>query len=159
MAELGTERIGKLPVFDGKAKNFPMWMMRFKAYAKMQKFAEAINPAGYAALTGTEATVLDPAVAANAAAIEARNKNSMAIAALTMAFSDDNTLSFMNVGMSREWPDGKACVVIKAMMDKYNPVDVMSKAEMKAELAKIKLGKREDPANFFIKVKSLERKY
>jgi hypothetical protein len=131
-------------VFDGKAKNFPMWMMRFKAYAKMQKFAEAINPEGYDDLPATEAAELDPVSEEDAVKISARNKNSTAIAASTVAFADDNTLSFINVGMSDAWPDGKACLVMKAMVDKYNPVDVMSKAEMKAELAKIKFGKKEN---------------
>jgi hypothetical protein len=32
----------RIPPFDGKNKNFVMWWIRFKAYAKVQKFSQAL---------------------------------------------------------------------------------------------------------------------
>jgi hypothetical protein len=32
----------KIPLFDRKSKSFMMWWIRFKAYAKVQRFSQAL---------------------------------------------------------------------------------------------------------------------
>jgi hypothetical protein len=48
MAE--SDKTVRIPLFDGKKKNFVMWWTRFKAYAKVQKFAQALGETPEAAL-------------------------------------------------------------------------------------------------------------
>jgi hypothetical protein len=69
----------KIPLFDGNKKNFVMWWTRFKAYGKVQQFAQALRETPEAALPATQVAYegLDKADAANAAAVEATRRNEL----------------------------------------------------------------------------------
>jgi hypothetical protein len=43
MSEDMYDRGGKIPTFDGKAKNFATWWKKFLAYAKMSKFKDILK--------------------------------------------------------------------------------------------------------------------
>ena len=49
----------KLPLFDGKAKSFTMFWMRFKAYGAVKGFLPALQDGGEANMPTDEATTLD----------------------------------------------------------------------------------------------------
>ena len=58
-----------------------------------------------------------------------------------------------------EWPSGCADLVIDAMFKKYVPQDIMSRVELRRAMNKIRMKKREDPANLFEQISALENKY
>jgi hypothetical protein len=72
-----TDKTVKIPLFDGKNKNFVMWWTRFKAYAKVQKFAQALGETPEAALPADQDALnaLDRADQANLPALQAAARN------------------------------------------------------------------------------------
>ena len=48
-----------LPTFDGEAKNFQLWWTRFKAYAAVKRFSQAIQRAADPNLPETEGSAID----------------------------------------------------------------------------------------------------
>jgi hypothetical protein len=76
----------KIPLFDGKSKNFVMWWIRFKAYAKVMGFHQALNvdPEPALPVTQKDAEQLDPKEARNKNAIDAMNRNDKALSNLAV---------------------------------------------------------------------------
>ena len=79
-----SEKAISLPKWDGGDKNFHTWWMRFKAYAKVCKFKEAIGTKPETMLPAKDEDPLDPVK--NKGEIEAKIRNETAMACLTMAF-------------------------------------------------------------------------
>ena len=55
-----SDKIPKLPTFDGKAANFQAWWWRFRAYAAVHKFLEALSEDGDKHMPARDDTALDP---------------------------------------------------------------------------------------------------
>ena len=62
------------PKWDGEAKTFKMWWMRFLAYTKVHKFREALKERLERFLPISDTMVLDPANDAHKPRIEAKKK-------------------------------------------------------------------------------------
>lgn len=150
-----------LPVFTGEREKFQMFWTRFMAYAHVMRFAEGLmdtlNPNLPA--DDTTASALNPATAANAAAIKAWKANDLAMANFTMAFQTEQLLQLVYAASSTEWPQGRADLVVAALKRKYQPTDVMAMAEMKVALGKIKMKKDEAPSTLFEQMSGLENRY
>ena len=80
-----------LPTFDGEHKNFQLWWTRFKAYAAVKKFAQAIKRTAEPSLPIAEATDSTTTPAQHAAL----ERNMLAVANLTMAFQTESLMSLM----------------------------------------------------------------
>eukprot|EP00957_Ditylum_brightwellii_P166325 12662058-Ditylum_brightwellii.AAC.1 len=81
----------RLPSFDGTAKLFQMWWLRFLAYASVYGFSQSIQHAVDPDLPATEAEEInesDRGVAA--AAKKAKKANAIAMASFTMAFTSES---------------------------------------------------------------------
>ena len=76
-------------------------------------------------------------------------RNSLAMHAFTLAFKTQKLMNIVNKAKTDEWPDGKASDVTKQLLKKYKQDDKINIVEMTAELFKVKLGEKKDPAELF----------
>jgi hypothetical protein len=112
MEESRGERSVRLPTFEGKSKSFMIWWIRFRAFATVCKFIEAVKPVGEAHLPATEGEVLDEAVPADLLQIAAQKRNAVAMANFAMSFTDETAMGLIHKAISAEWPTGKASGVV-----------------------------------------------
>jgi hypothetical protein len=121
----------KIPLFDGKSKNFVMWWIRFKAYSKVMGLHQALNvdPEPDLPVTQKDGEQLDQKDAGNKKAIDAMNRNDRALSNLAVAFTTAKAMVHLHKAGSTEWPDGLASNVVKSLMRKYRPQDLISGIE------------------------------
>ena len=83
-----SEKLVKLPTFDGASENFQIWWMRFIAFATVYKFNKAISKDALDPdMPGSEAEVLDESKDEDKKKIVAKNHNSVVMASLVMVFT------------------------------------------------------------------------
>ena len=141
----------RIPTFDGKSKNFVIWWTRFKAYAKEKQFSQALGERKEADLPNTQedADALDQADAANKAALAAVSRNEKALSNLAVAFTTAKALVHYHKANDDDWPDGLASNVVKSLMKKYRPKDLIAGIEYETALREFKLKKNDDPTTIF----------
>ena len=149
----------KLPLFDGKPEKFQVWWTRFKAYASVFSFSQAIKPGGEEHLPESEFEELDETTETGKKKIEAKKRNTVAMANLTMALTTNNALSIVYKSMNDEWPGGLAYKVIEDMLERFQPHDIISKAELRRMLGKVSMKKKDDPATLFEQISMIENRY
>ena len=150
----------KLPSFDGTHDAFQRWWMRFKAYARVHKFVQALMPeAGDPDLPANDADALDADAAVAALQTAAKRRNDIAMAQFTMAFVTDSELSMIYEAETTEWPNGKASLVVDALFKKYSPQDTASLVELQQELNNVSMKNTDDPAVLFGKLAAIRNKY
>jgi hypothetical protein len=120
------ERSVRLPTFDGKSKTFMIWWIRFRAFATVYKFIEAVKPEDEAHMPATEGEVLDETVPADLLQIAARKRNAVAMANFAMSFTDETTIGMIYKAITTEWPTGKTSLVVAQLLRKYKPPDTMT---------------------------------
>jgi hypothetical protein len=141
----------RIPPFNGEKKNFVMWWTRFKAYAKVQKYSQALAIIKEPSMPTTQADgeALDRSDQANLPTLMAMSHNEKALANLTVAFTTPKAMSHFYRASDEEWPDGLAANVVKSLYKKYRPSDTIAGVEYDAELEKFKLKKNQDPTELF----------
>eukprot|EP00977_Amphora_coffeiformis_P019679 scaffold7386_cov160-Amphora_coffeaeformis.AAC.9 len=139
----------KLPTFDGKAKKFTMFWMRFKAYAAVKGFLPALQDGGEGYMPPDEATVLDPSDPDEKLMIEAKKRNAVAVASLTMAFTTQALMKHVNKACDEDWPSGLAHKIVKSLFNKYRPKDNISKVELRMMLNKVSMKPKDNPEKLF----------
>jgi hypothetical protein len=154
-----TGRSVRLPSFSGKTKDFMIWWIRFRAFATVYRFVEALRDADEASLPAREDTALDEAVPAEKLSIPARKRNAVAMANYSMAMTAESNLGMIFKAITAEWPAGKASIVTRLLKAKYMPQDTMTPVELRQELNKIKMKKNEDPAALFEHISSVTNRY
>jgi vacuolar-type H+-ATPase subunit B/Vma2 len=82
--------------------------VRFKVYAKVYKFAEALKIGGESNLPATDDEVIDITSELGKKQAAAKKRNEITIANFTMAFSSEGTISLVYKASTAEWPDGLA---------------------------------------------------
>jgi hypothetical protein len=147
----------KLPTFDGKKKSFQLWWSRFMAFAVIQRFARALVSGGEKDLPDKEDEVLDETK--DATKIAARNRNQVAMAAFTVAFTTEGLLNIIYSSRTTKWPSGLAHKVVELLHKKYKPTDMMTLVELQDEMAALKLKKNQDPSELFEQLSAIQNKY
>ena len=71
--------------------------------------------------------------------------NAQAISALTCAFTKEATMNKIDKSASSDWSDGIAYQVIEILDEEMTPRDMTSKVALRLQLAKVKMGKNNDP--------------
>jgi hypothetical protein len=144
-------------MFDGLAKAFQLWWMRFVIFSIVYKFGEAVNKeAPDANLPSSEDDVLDED---DKKKIAAKRRNSVAMANLSMAFTSEASMGLIYKSMSKEWPNGLTHLVIKALFKKYHPDDTISKVELRQRLNGVTMKSNADPATLFEQLASIKNRY
>jgi len=116
----------KLPIFDGKEENFVIWRTRFRAYALMKGFAEAMSYDDNTDMPNKESDVNANFASADAAIKETGRKgkvNIMALAALAIVMTTEELICKIHEVSNSDWPGGKAYKVIKLLEAEYQPTD------------------------------------
>ena len=154
----GEGKAVKLPVFDGTHKTFQIWWMRYTAYAVVHKFMLALQIGGEAVMPDSAATVL-AADAAGIRAAAAIQRNAVAMATMTMAFSTEGSMGLVYKAITVEWPGGLAHIVVASLFKKYQPQDTITKVELRQMLNKVSMKKNDDPATLFDQISTIKNKY
>jgi hypothetical protein len=154
-----SDKSAKLPVFDGKKEKFQLWWRRFKAYAAVHKFSEALRDGGDPDLPETDSQVIDSSSEEGKRMLLATRRNTLAVAAFTMAFETEDLMKHVIRGSTNDWQDGNAKLIVDSLLKKFKPTDIMSKAEMKAEIRKVSMKVNDDPATLFTQLTAIEQQF
>ncbi len=88
-----------------------------------------------------------------------KRRYNIAMANFAMAFTSQGLMGLVYKAQSKEWPAGKASLVVKALMAKYMPTDGISHLELRQMLASVTMRDTDDPATLFEQVSAIENKY
>ena len=136
------------PVFDGEDKSYQMWWAKFKAYAGVQGFTQAL--AGREAnLPATEGAQLDPDDDVTDRQRAALKRNALAMAHLVQAMKTEGLMAIIYEVQTADWPTGLAFEAAALLRNKHQPNDMFSIVEMRQALNKIKMKEGENPAKLF----------
>ena len=93
----------KLPIFDGKESNFANWWTKFRAFSRFSGFGELLIEDKPLELKDTENDPDHGDGSKNAEAKRLFKLNSLCVASLTCAFSNDNhvCMGFVQDGMTK----------------------------------------------------------
>ena len=138
-----------VPEFDGDPKHFVVWWRRFRGYAGINKFKEAIGDKRDPYMPEREDTVLNLNTGEGKKKAKAVQQNAMAMHNLSNAFTSEALGTLLDEACSEEWPDGEAYKVIKAVKKKYQHSDDMAAVEIRNELSQIHMKPYEDPSVLF----------
>jgi len=83
----------RLPMFDGDHKKFQMWNTRFRAFATVSRFAEALAP--QAMMPAREDELIDETTDDGRLKALAIRRNGVAMANLSMAFTSEGTMGLV----------------------------------------------------------------
>lgn len=148
-----------LPTFDGKHKNFSMFWSKIKAYAALHGYSDMISKQKATSLPNEREDNFDNDANIREKQEEAVARNRLAVANFTMAFKTQALMNMITRSQSDEWPSGQAHLVVKQLLDEYNPTDLVAGIEMQRDLAKLRFKKQENPKAFFNKIADIEAKY
>ena len=94
------------PVFDGDAKAYQSWWIRFQAYSRVKGFNVALRKIDDLPVKEEDAEALDPSKADDKKKIVAEKKNPLAMAHITMVLGTESLLNKVNTVSSEEWTVG-----------------------------------------------------
>jgi gag-polypeptide of LTR copia-type/Zinc knuckle len=150
---------GGVPLFDGTQGKFVMWWKKFRAFAYLNGFGEAVQEVPDPDLPSSYFESIDTNTEEGKKKLLAKKKNDLAISSLSIAFSKEGTMGIITRTISEDWPTGQGHMVIKALMKRYRPIDTISKVEMRQKLNKITMKKGSDPTLLFEELSGIEEKY
>jgi len=159
MADSGLSAKVLVPKFEGKDDEFQVYWMRLRAHAAMAGFSQAINRTQDPDLPAAETDVIDETTDIGKKQMKAKKANLLAMATLTTSFRTQALIGLCYKAMTSEWPGGLAWKVVDGLFEKYAPKDLISKVELRRELAAVKMGKKDDPRVLFETLAAIENKY
>jgi hypothetical protein len=128
-------------------------------YAVVKKFAQALGDAAEPDLPASDATVIDETTDIGKRQAAAKQRNSIAMACLTMAFTTDAAMSVVFKAKTTEWPGGLAWMVMDMMRKKYSPQDLVTRAELRNKLNNLSMADGDDPKVLFEEISTIENRY
>jgi hypothetical protein len=129
------------------------------AFAAVHKFTQALKVGGETNLPAKEDAVTDISTDVGKLQSAAVQRNAVAMANLTMAFTSEATMNLVRKAMNAEWPTGLAHLAVAAMFKKHRPQDTVTRVELRKALNDIKMKKGKDPATPFEQICSVENKH
>jgi hypothetical protein len=148
-----------IPTFDGTASKFPLWWSKYKAFAMISGFADAIQEEVDPMLPSSHDQEIDSATESGRRMLLAKRKNEMAISSFTLSFTREGIMRLISPSKTKEWLDGLAYLVVKELNKKYQPIDIISKVEMRQRLNQVVMKKGSDLAELFETLSSIDDWY
>jgi hypothetical protein len=145
----------RVPTFNGNRDAFQVWWLRFQAFSKAYKFRSAIDDKKESDLPDKE----EPQSGDTKEQEAARERNSTAVYYLTLAFECGESMKFIYKGFTKDYPNGLAYLVIKALLKKFKPQDATSNLEFTQALMRIKMNPKDNPAVLFTQISTLQNRY
>jgi hypothetical protein len=133
--------------------------VRFSAYAGVGNFEKALQEGGEPDLPQKESVVPDTMNKEGKAQAAAIKRNSIAMVNLTMAFTSEATMGMIFKAKTSDWPGGLAHLVMRALEQKYQPEDTITRVEMRQRLSNIKMKRNDDPATLFEQISAIENRF
>jgi predicted ATP-binding protein involved in virulence len=90
--------------FDGTASKFPLWWSKYKAFAMISGFADAIREEVDPMLPSSHDQEIDSATESGKRMLLAKRKNEMAISIFTMSFTREGIMRLISLSKTKEWP-------------------------------------------------------
>ena len=149
----------KLPVFDGEAKKYQSWWIRFQAYSRVKGFNVALRKSADLPVKEEDVDALDASNVNEKKKIVAVKKNALAMAHITMALGSESLLNKVNTVSSDEWPGGLAYKLIESLKEEYQPEDRVATVEMKRQMSKVKMRKYEKPSKLIEQIMMIENQF
>ena len=112
-------------------------------------------------LPGTQAELdaLDPKKVADKAGIRAGLRNDTTVAQLTMAFQTAGLLDKVNQAKTTDWPDGLATSIVTRLKRDYQPIDRISRIEMRRKMNEVSMKNDDDPKVIFEQISTIRNHY
>jgi hypothetical protein len=109
-----------------------LWKMKFKADQEMKGLWEAFQPEFEEELPERDKMALDLTLRKGKKQKAALIKNKKAMMQLALSFTTVSLANKLNCEKQRDknWPTGKACKVMSALVKEFEPKDTMAKMEM-----------------------------
>ena len=145
-----------LPTFNGKVEDYQVWWTKFMAFATAKGFEQALL-GRETDLPAMQKTTLDPAK--DKEKIEAKQRNSLAMAYLLSALKTQADISMAYDAMDTDWPGGLACKVVENLESVYRPKDTITEVEVYTKLLGVKMKKNEDPKTLFEQIAAIQNWY
>ena len=150
---------GGASTFDGSANKYVMWLAKFRAFANLNGFVEAVRDEPNPDMPQSWDAKIDTSTEEGKKQLVAKRMNDLAMSGFTMAFSRDGIMRLVSKAKTKEWPYGLAHLVIKELNKKFRPGDIVSKIEMRQRLNKIGMKKGSNPATLFETLAAIEDQY
>ena len=147
-----------LPTFSGKDEAFQLWWTKFRAFATTKGCIKALL-GKEGDLPNKEDATLDETVPEQKKRIDARSRNSLAMAYLLSAFKAEADVSLAYETMDDNWPGGLAYKVVEKLKEVYQPKDNITEVDLYEKLMAVKMKKKEDPKKLFEKIASIQNWY
>jgi hypothetical protein len=126
--------------------------------AVFEFFTQALKTGGESSMPAKEDAVIDVSTDAAKLQSAAVQRNAVAMANPTVAFTSEATMNLVHEAMTVEWPTGLAHLVVSALFKKHRPQVTIARVELRKRLNAIKMKKGKDPATLFEQMCSIENK-
>ena len=150
------------PTWDGNEDKLSLFHTKIRSAMKLKKvdkasISAALEKGGESDLPDREDETL--ATDADVAKLQqaAKDRNDMCMAMWTRAFSNNCAMQCAYDAQTDECPDGLAWKIEERTMKELKPTDLMSLAELRAELNKLKMKKDDNPKKLFLTFSQLVR--
>ncbi len=148
-----------LAIFSGKNDEFQVWWTKFRAFATAKGVIQALL-GRERDLPLSENAEPDENEATEKRKIKARERNSLAMAYLLSAFTQEADISLAYEAMEDpDWPGGLAYIVVQKLLEVYQPKDKLNTVELYDKLLKVKMKKKEDPKILFEQIAKIQNWY
>ena len=159
VSDSASEKGVKLPSFDGDSKKFQLWWTRFCAYASVYKFRQALAENGDEDLPEKEGEEIDESTTNGKKQLAAKKRNEVAMASFTMAFTSESVMGLVYKASTTNWPSGLAIIVVKGLLKKYRPLDIVSLVELRQRMNKVAMKKGSDPSTLFEQLSAIANQF
>jgi Na+-translocating ferredoxin:NAD+ oxidoreductase RnfC subunit len=122
----------------------------------MRKFLPVLKNGGEASMPSSDLVVIDITTEPGKMVAAAKERNTLAMANLTMAFETENLFGIIYKTMRTDWPAGLAHEVVAQLFNKYSPDDRISIVELRSMLNGVSMKDAEDPSTLVEQVSSIQ---
>ena len=129
----------KVPMFHGDEKKYQSWLIRFEAFTQVKGFITVLEDAGITIKEeDVEALELRPKYGSEETGARSADKekqyrlgqrNLLAMAHLTIAFTSEGLLNKILSATTTEWPGGLVFRLMAVLTTRYAPKDQMTVAK------------------------------
>ena len=149
----------RIPSFDGDEENFQVWWTRFQAFARVNRFEKALKVDADLPGTQAELDALDPKTNGDKLGIRAGLRNDTAVEQLTMAFQTAGLLDKVNQAKTTDWSDGLASSIVTRLKRDYQPIDRISRVDMRRKMNEVSMKNDDDPKVIFEQISIIRNHY
>jgi hypothetical protein len=147
----------RMPTFSGTEGEFQIFWVRYRVYAEVNDFAQALvfDPD----MPSDNTVLIDETTAEGKLQKAAVKRNKIAMANFTMAFTSEGAMSLIYQAETREWPNGLASLVTDALKAKHMPQDTVTRVELRQMLNKVSTRPNSNPAVIFEQISTIKNRY